>query len=117
MTAWLLLYNPIFDVDNEFCALDIFMVSSISNDLFWPRGAASELGFLTTLLGASTCDAVCLALLCLCIVFPEVGFPPIPPETSFYEADRLASFVLFVGVLCFTLLSVALTAFVRVTLH
>ncbi len=59
------------------------MMSSFSNVLFWPRNAASELGFSTTLLGASTCDAVCLALLCLYIVVPKVGFPPMPPGTSF----------------------------------
>ncbi len=104
-------------INNEFFALDIFVVSSFSNALFWPRGASSELVFLTTLLGATTCDEVCLALLWLCIVVSEVGFPPIPPGTSFCEAVRFATLLLFLGVLIFALLSVTFTALVCCVYH
>ncbi len=102
MTAWLLLYSPIFNVDNEFCALEIFVVSSTANVLFWRRGAPSELGFSTTLLGRP------LAMRCakLCFVwawwFQKKDFR--------CEALHLASFLLFLGVLFFALLLLRLFA-------
>ncbi len=48
---------------------------------------------------------------------PEVGFPPIPPGTSFCEAARLAYSLLFLGLRFFVLLSVTFTALVCVALR
>ncbi len=64
MTAWLMLHYPTFDVDNELCACNMIVVASFSNVLFWPHGAASELGFPTTLLGASTAVGLALPVHC-----------------------------------------------------
>ncbi len=91
MAAWVLLHNPTFDVDKELCAWKTSVVASISYVLFWLCDAASEFGFPTSQLGASTFEAVCLILVCLCTVVPEVGLPSIAPGTTYCEAVRLAS--------------------------